>query len=157
MACPWQTGCAARRSGDPQAFPVKAAKYDKPLRRGAAFVAMRPDGAILLRRRPDHGLLAGMSEVPCSPWSTDFKPGSWNKYRPIDARWTAEREAVRHTFTHFHLHLDVFRAATTQDFQPPEGWWWSTREALADEALPTVMRKVIKLARAPRPDSSGDE
>ena len=42
------------------------------LRRGAAFVVLRADGRMLLRRRPEKGLLASMTEVPGSDWSHDF-------------------------------------------------------------------------------------
>src|SRR5436190_975712 len=36
--CPWRSACAARRRGDPEAFPLKAPKKEGRLRRGAAFV-----------------------------------------------------------------------------------------------------------------------
>ena len=47
-------------------------KREGRLRRGAAFVALRADGSILLRKRPDKGLLASMTEVPGSDWTHDF-------------------------------------------------------------------------------------
>ncbi|TIL55118.1 MAG: A/G-specific adenine glycosylase, partial [Mesorhizobium sp.] len=63
MLCPLREDCSAILSGDPERFPVRLPKDDKPLRRGAAFVAERNDGAILLRKRPEKGLLGGMTEV----------------------------------------------------------------------------------------------
>ena len=42
---------------------VKAVKAERPARRGAAFVAVRPDGAVLLRKRAETGLLGGMAEI----------------------------------------------------------------------------------------------
>ena len=70
--CPWMDDCAARRRGDPQTFPRKAPKREGRLRRGAAFVAVRADGCVLLRSRPPKGLLGGMTEVPTTEWSHDF-------------------------------------------------------------------------------------
>ena len=72
VLCPWMEDCAARRRGDPQTFPRKAPKREGKLRRGAAFVAVRADGCVLLRSRPPKGLLGGMTEVPTTDWSHDF-------------------------------------------------------------------------------------
>src|SRR5690606_19140167 len=64
--CPLRGDCAAARRGDAESFPVKAARAERPVRRGSAFVAVRSDGAVLLRRRAPKGLLGGMAEVPGS-------------------------------------------------------------------------------------------
>lgn len=70
--CPWSEPCLARRRGDAETFPRKAPKTEGRLRRGAAFVVTRADGALLVRTRPDKGLLAKMTEVPTTAWSHDF-------------------------------------------------------------------------------------
>ena len=46
------SACAARARGDAETFPRKAPKREGRLRRGAAFVALRADGRVLLRTRP---------------------------------------------------------------------------------------------------------
>ena len=51
MICPLNDDCAALRLGDPERFPYKAPKMERPQRVGAAFVAVRDDGAVLLRKR----------------------------------------------------------------------------------------------------------
>ena len=58
--------------GDQETFPRKAPKREGRLRRGAAFVVLRADGRVLLRKRPDKGLLGAMTEVPGSEWAHDF-------------------------------------------------------------------------------------
>ena len=58
--------------GDQETFPRKAPKREGRLRRGAAFVALRADGRVLLRSRPEKGLLGAMTEVPGSAWAHDF-------------------------------------------------------------------------------------
>src|SRR6266403_5903953 len=65
--CPLCDDCAARTRGDQEAFPRKAAKKSGALRRGAAFVVTRGD-QLLVRTRPEKGLLGGMTEVPGSRW-----------------------------------------------------------------------------------------
>src|SRR5216684_2923180 len=65
--CPLNDDCAARARGDQEIFPRKAPKKTGVLRRGAAFVVTRGD-ELLVRTRPDKGLLGGMTEVPTSHW-----------------------------------------------------------------------------------------
>jgi A/G-specific adenine glycosylase len=70
--CPFRGACAAHGRGDPEIFPLKKKKAEGRLRRGAAFVAVRADGHVLVRRRADKGLLGGMTEVPTTAWSAGF-------------------------------------------------------------------------------------
>ncbi len=137
--CPWTGGCAARAAGTQETFPRKAAKAERPVRHGTAFVAVRGDGAILLRRRPDKGLLGGMTEVPGTDWLPQPPPAA----PPLPGAWRSAGR-VEHTFTHFHLVLEV-RTALTDAPAPPDHWW-SGSNAIAGEALPSVMKKVVEAA-----------
>ena len=145
--CPWMDGCAARRGGDPERFPVKAERKKRRSRRGAAFVLTRADGFVLVRSRPPKGLLGGMTEVPTSHWSKDLNErdaladAPW----PTDARpqWRRVPGVVNHLFTHFPLQLVVYRATVNASAAAPGGMRWVALAGLAGEALPTVMRKVI--------------
>ncbi|MCW4113529.1 A/G-specific adenine glycosylase [Aurantimonas sp. MSK8Z-1] len=145
VICPVAAPCAARAEGRQTLFPVKPQRARKPLRRGAAFVALRPhDGAIWLRRRPEGGLLGGMSEPPTTGWSARADGAVDASEAPVAAAW-ASIGSVSHGFTHFDLELTVWRAEVAAD--PPGEGWWSPPAALAHEALPTLMRKVVRLAR----------
>jgi len=140
--CPWAADCSAFASGTPEAFPKKAQKKEKPTRRGAAFWTVRADGAVLLRRRPESGLLGGMMEVP----TTDWRERAWTEAEaiaaaPVAGAWRRLAGTVRHTFTHFHLELDVYAA----DVGDGDGLWCPPGR-LGNYALPTVMKKVARLA-----------
>jgi len=55
---------------------------------------------------------------------------------------------VRHTFTHFHLELTVW-AGRANGMEPHMGkaeGRWVPLGGLADEALPSVMRKLVRHA-----------
>ncbi|MEO9530254.1 A/G-specific adenine glycosylase [Roseibium sp.] len=146
--CPWRENCAAQPANVAETLPRKAPKKKKPTRFGAAFVAIdEKSGAVLLRRRPPEGLLGGMTEVPGTEWAADFAGEAALDLAPFPADWTRRPGEVKHTFTHFHLRLAVYRADLTLA-RPPEGGWWSARTELRDEALPTVMRKVLAMALA---------
>ncbi|MBO0345926.1 A/G-specific adenine glycosylase [Roseibium sp. CAU 1637] len=144
VLCPWTANCKARLSGTAQTLPRKLPKKQKPTRAGSAFVLLRPaDGAVLLRRRPPKGLLGGMTEVPGTEWAVDFDTASSLDFAPVAADWHKRLAVVKHTFTHFHLELTIWRAPAPAGYTPPEGHWWSSRDMLDDEALPTVMRKAV--------------
>jgi A/G-specific adenine glycosylase len=144
--CPWHEPCAARREGRQDQFPVKGQARPRSRRYGSAFVARRADGAILLRRRAENGLLGGMAEVPGTEWSERERDGDGPDAAPLLADWTPAAQPVQHTFTHFELTLLVHRAEVSADAAAPEGCWWSPAGALAQEALPSVIKKVIEAA-----------
>ena len=106
VICPLMQGCRGRALGIAEELPRRAPKADKPTRRGLAFVLMRKDGAVLLRKRPAKGLLGGMDEVPSSAWREGkLSIADALKEAPVPANWKVLEGGVRHTFTHFHLEL----------------------------------------------------
>ena len=141
--CPWSGACVARREGRQAQLPQKALKKARPTRYGTAFVARRADGAILLRRRPPKGLLGAMSEVPGTAWTEHAAPAG---APPFSAEWATVAVPVDHTFTHFHLRLSVRRTEVAPDDAAPTGHWWAPAGSLAEQALPSVMKKAIEAA-----------
>ncbi|MCP5372579.1 MAG: A/G-specific adenine glycosylase [Hyphomicrobiales bacterium] len=140
-ACPWAGACAARAAGRAADFPVKAPRRAKPVRRGVAFWITDPTGAVLLRRRPERGLLGGMMEVPSTDWAEQgVAPEDAPAQAPAGGGWTALPGLVRHTFTHFHLELSVL-AGRAAGREAVDGVWCPVGD-LGAHALPTVMRKV---------------
>ncbi|MEC9265808.1 MAG: A/G-specific adenine glycosylase [Pseudomonadota bacterium] len=143
MLCPLTDCCDGRPIAE--TLPRKKPKKAKPTRRGAAFWIERGDGAILLRRRPEKGLLGGMMEFPGTDWTETGSEALDDTGLPAMATVTGTAGSIRHTFTHFHLELLVFRARAI-DEAAPDNCTWCLPEALGDRALPTVMRKVAKAA-----------
>jgi A/G-specific adenine glycosylase len=141
--CPWMSGCAARARGDQESFPRKTEKKTGALRRGAAFVAVRADGFLLTRTRPEKGLLGGMTEVPVTDWTRDFDEATARDGVPLKAAWRRVPGVVTHTFTHFPLELAVYRGDVPARRKAPREMRWTPLAGLAGEALPNVMRKVV--------------
>jgi A/G-specific adenine glycosylase len=146
--CPWRTSCAAHAQGDVETYPRRTPKREGVLRRGAAFVARRTDGFVLLRSRPPRGLLGGMTEVPTTEWTADFDENDAINDAPRFAarkpvRWRRRLGAVRHVFTHFPLELAVYTAQPPTGTAAPKGARWVRITELAGEALPSLMRKVL--------------
>ncbi|HYU11045.1 MAG TPA: A/G-specific adenine glycosylase, partial [Stellaceae bacterium] len=67
VLCPWREACAARAAGIADNLPARLDKPERPWRYGVVFWLSRGDGAVLLRRRPEKGLLGGMIELPSTP------------------------------------------------------------------------------------------
>lgn len=143
--CPLNEDCTARAHGTQEIFPRKAPKKSGTLRRGAAFVVTRGD-ELLVRSRPEKGLLGGMTEVPGSDWFAGQEDAAAKQQAPDLkglSRWQRKVGVVTHVFTHFPLELVVYTAKAEARARAPEGMRWVPIATLADEALPNVMRKVI--------------
>jgi len=148
--CPWNRNCTAHLRGQAEIFPRRPPKREGAPRRGAAFVARRVDGFVLVRTRPARGLLGGMTEVPTTQWSADFAEEKARDAAPRFARrrvhWRRLAGTVRHGFTHFPLELSVYTSGVGAGTPAPQGTRWVAIARLSDEALPSLMRKVVAYA-----------
>jgi A/G-specific adenine glycosylase len=145
MLCPWSEPCAARAAGTAESLPARTAKSARPVRYGIAFWARRADGEVLLRRRPEKGLLGGMMEVPSTAWRAErWTLAEAKRAAPVAGRWRLLDGTVAHVFTHFALELTVATAEVSANGDADGVWCPPAR--LADYALPTVMKKVARHA-----------
>lgn len=129
LPCPVMEHCAARLAGRELELPVKTkAKPPRPELRVAAIVEGNGQyaGKVLVRRRPDKGLLAGMWELPHvlvdKEHAALFKEAA-DKEQGVLAQQLgemAERETgllirpqrwymdAEHVFSHIHWHMRVY-------------------------------------------------
>ena len=145
--CPWSGSCRARKLGLAEKLPRRAKKNAKPIRRAIAFFLVNKKGDVLLRRRPQEGLLGGMMEIPSSEWQEGKRPGlaAAQRSAPVAARWRLLPGKVRHVFSHFELELDVAVGSIAHAPAGKNGLWVK-RARLDAEALPSVMQKVARHA-----------
>lgn len=136
--CPWARACQAKATRRQLELPKRAAKPAKPVRYGIAYLARRADGAWLVQRRPERGLLGGMLGWPGTEWTAE-PPG---EAPPIQGEWRNPGVEVRHTFTHFQLRLSLRVAELQNDAQPDHGHFVAS---LRREDLPSVMRKAMDI------------
>jgi A/G-specific adenine glycosylase len=145
LACPWADSCVARQKGRTAELPGRPVKPARPIRHGAHFWLTDAGGNVLLRRRPSHGLLGGMLELPGSVW----RETAWNEREalgtaPVNAAWRPIG-TVRHVFTHFELRLDVFGAAVARIEAPG---LIAPIADLGELELSSLMRKCVRTALA---------
>jgi len=148
VLCPWRDDCRARALGIADELPAQGPKPERPLRHGVAFWLVREDGAVLLRRRPEKGLLGGMIELP----STDWRDTPWSvpealAAAPAETEWLPLAGVVEHGFTHFRLELAVMAGLARQ---PLEGLW-APPCRFKDFAFPTLTKKLVRYALAGAP------
>ncbi|QFT74283.1 A/G-specific adenine glycosylase [Ruegeria sp. THAF33] len=139
--CPLRDPCQSRVAGTQADLPRKTPKKPKPTRYGHVYVAQSADGAMVLERRPDKGLLGGMLGWPGSEWND--APA---ERPPFPANWTMLPGEVRHTFTHFHLILRIW-TTDAADHDIPEHLTVVDKHSFRPGDLPTVMRKAYDLWR----------
>jgi A/G-specific adenine glycosylase len=143
LVCPISRGCQALALGIAADLPARSPKRARPLRHGAVFWAVRRDGAVLLQRRPEEGLLGGMMEFPSTGWrAKPWGPAEAIGLAPLSADWKALPGLVRHGFTHFELELRVFTARARANAKGV----WCPIDRLSEMALPTLMKKVANHA-----------
>ncbi|PZW50341.1 A/G-specific DNA-adenine glycosylase [Humitalea rosea] len=139
--CPWREGCAGQAMAAD--LPVRAEKVPRPMRHGAHFLALDGAGRVLLGRRPGHGLLGGMADIPGTAWTgAPWTDAEALAEAPFAAPWAAVPGVALHGFTHFQLTMRLFWArveipGTNQDWRPL---------AEAARILPTVFRRLLVLA-----------
>ncbi|MBB44199.1 MAG: A/G-specific adenine glycosylase [Rhodospirillaceae bacterium] len=141
-ACPLLKYCMGARDGLASVLPIKKKREKKPWRKGTAFWISSTDGKILLRKRPDSGLLGGMMEFPSTPWSDE--PGSptpINAGLPISDIPHTLPGTVRHVFTHFRLELNVAHLRLKKNIHCDKIVWCAP-DHLSMYALPSVMKKI---------------
>ena len=143
-ACPWQLRCAAFREGRAAELPRRMKKQPKPKRFGTVFWLENGQGEVLLRRRPERGLLGGLMEFPSNDWGDVPSDGDWlANDAPVESDWRLLPGRVRHVFTHFALELTVMTGKVDRNSHiiEPEQVWVAV-DRLGDFALPTLMKKV---------------
>jgi A/G-specific adenine glycosylase len=143
MLCPWSDACIARAQGIAADLPRRAPKPTRPVRYGVLFWLTDEAGRVLLRRRPESGLLGGTTELPGTVWRTD----PWSEAEavaaaPMPADWRSAGE-VRHGLTHFELRIAVFTARVARI--EAAGFLCPVAD-LHDQALASVMRKCVRMA-----------
>ena len=131
--CPWGRICRARGAGVQADYPRREPRKTKPTRHGHVYLAHDNRGWIV-EQRPQSGLLGGMLGFPCSAWVQVQSPSA---VPPFQADWQAIGH-VRHTFTHFHLRLEVHltRTRCLGDYRP-----------IRADDLPTLFRKALHVAQ----------
>lgn len=150
-ACPVAEWCEARRLGVQEERPRPKDRKPVPAETVETAVIVRGDGAVLLSRRPEDGLLGGLWEFPGDDATADV--------RTIVAALTAAAdpvstlEPVVHTFTHKRVTYvptvwEVAEPRADAVSELPDGLAWVPEDRLEDYALPVAQQRIRRRTRA---------
>ena len=156
-SCPLGEFCAARKAGIAAALPRRVRRPAKPHRHGLVYWLWRDGGTegaeVLVTRRPEKGLLGGMTGFPGTDWREGDPPAPASA-APAILTWQPLETVVRHSFTHFHLRLRVMTGKADRELRiDGAGDWWPVAR-LAEKPLPTVMKKVVRAVFETLPDQA---
>jgi A/G-specific adenine glycosylase len=112
-SCPLNRLCAARRGGTVALFPRRTASRPVPEVAVAAGVVFK-GGRLLITQRPPEGLLGGLWEFPGGRLRAGESPAqacAREIKEEVDLEVAVEEPLtqVRHAYSHFRIHLHVFR------------------------------------------------
>jgi A/G-specific adenine glycosylase len=139
--CPLAAICMAAQQGSAAILPVREKKMNRRTEERTVFV-LQCSGKIAIRKRPAHGLLSGLWELPnvegfldaqaaatlCAQWGT----------KPQEVEKIVER---RHIFTHITWEMrGVFLQCAAES---PEFVWAAPQELAEVYSLPTAFRCVL--------------
>ena len=139
MICPVAEFCEARAQGIAAELPRKKAKALKPQRSGSVYWIENGQGGVLLHRRPEKGMLGGMTGFPTSDWCK-----SGNDFSAPENLKT-HTEKVKHSFTHFDLTLEI--KSGQGDLKITEDYFWHPVEEIGSIGFPTLFKKVLRLVK----------
>lgn len=101
--CPLQDDCSALATNRVQDFPGKKPKKERPVKAVHMLLAQRPDGNILLQKRPPNGIWAGLWSLPEYDDLDALKQAA--KLRFGDDGELQTLSDIRHNFSHYQLHI----------------------------------------------------
>ncbi len=110
--CPWRDMCLAKQQKCWQEYPKKAAKKPRKIEKRTVFI-MGDGEKILLHKRPDRGLLAGLYELPSvEGYIAEKDLIAYVRalgFSPLRIQKLAD---AKHIFSHIEWHMKGYRILT---------------------------------------------
>ncbi len=139
--CPWQSACAAFRSGRTAEFPAPAPRRRPPKRHSVAFRLTNRRGEVLLRRQTASGPFRGMLVLPATPWKASRPTASEiRSARPQGGAWKRVAGRVEHRLSHLALQTEIHAAVTEHEPAGEETWHPARSDS---RRLPAYTRKLL--------------
>ncbi len=147
--CPLNAYCKAHQNGTVTELPVRTVKTKRRIEHRTLFICITNEATprLLIQKRPDNGLLAGLWELP----SVD------GTLSPEDAAvWVANRAGIdtnpvpveqlvgKHIFSHLEWRMTAYLFRTDVYSLPSPHLWVSGRELTQTYALPSAFRSFFE-------------
>lgn len=147
VSCPVASYCSARRRGEQDSIPPRKTK--PALRVTAAVAVIRRNGKVLIQKRPDKGLLAGLWEFPggkVEPGET-LESALRREIREelgVEVRDPVFLARVKHAYTKYRVDLHAFLCRAAGALRPSPRRLWVKPAALRSYAFPAGSAKIVE-------------
>ncbi len=149
QACPLALDCQAFALGRPQDFPRSSPRRIRPARTCYMVLAQRDDGAVLLLRRPPHGIWGGLWSLP--EFKERIQAEAWCEQELGYSGDYVQWPPLHHAFTHFELTiipLSIHLHANRQSSMVAMDWvWYNSGHAKTGGIAAPVARLLMRLAQ----------
>ena len=147
--CPLHGGCEGYAAGTAAGLPVRSPKKARRIERRTVLVliSQTADGRrVLLHRREEKGLLAGLWELPnVQGWLTADEAKAYACALGAVSQKTFVLEEGCHIFSHIEWQMKGFMLPA-DCFAPAQDWAWVSAGQLEEEtALPSAFRTYARL------------
>ena len=146
--CPLNKICLANAQNRQSELPQKTPKKIKP-ERFCNVLLMSNQTHLLLEKRPPNGIWGGLwvlPEILSVKNNIEKEAKNYAKEHGFRIKKPMEIMQLKHSFTHFHLHIKVWRAdvliikkATKED-----NFAWIEKTELAQFGMPSPMQKILR-------------
>lgn len=143
-ACPLASDCVALHEGRIAELPAPRPRKAVPVRSTVMLLLRDGDGAVLLERRPPHGIWGGLWCLPETADEASAAAEARERYGIVTG--PLQRLApLRHAFTHFVLDIAPLAASVDTRGRPcgVEGVTWASSAALGALGLPAPVRGLV--------------
>jgi len=143
--CPVSSHCKAMKEGIQEQLPVKGkAKPPKPVAVSVAF--LERDGQILIRQRPNQGLLAGLWELPnVEGYRQELE--EYFRQQNVEVLSLSPVMEHQHIFSHLQWNMEVFYAEVDPSQINSTIGKWVHWEELGEYTFPVSFQKILAKLR----------
>ena len=141
VVCPVADSCQAFAAGTTDAFPGKRPRKPRPVRAVNMLVWRREDGAVLLERRPDHGVWGGL-------WS--FPERDAEVTVPAEYPRAERLPGLTHRFTHFDLEISPWCVPAGSEVADAPSQRWVHPDALESVGVPRPVEQILESLQSAR-------
>ncbi|WP_017754317.1 A/G-specific adenine glycosylase [Calidifontibacillus oryziterrae] len=152
LLCPVQQHCLAFQEGVQDELPIKSRK--KAIKDVVLIVGIikNDEGKILIRKRPNTGLLANLWEFP--NFEMGISPVLLSQQEQlvkfINDKYRVKLKGIdyvmnlKHEFSHLLWDIAVYRGATTSKFEPTDNERFVYLHEVSEYAFPVSFQKIIE-------------
>ncbi|MCR5666277.1 MAG: A/G-specific adenine glycosylase [Eubacterium sp.] len=143
--CPWEPLCESRKNGTQMEYPNKPKKAKRKIEKRAVLI-IRDGNHVLIQKRPDKGLLAGLYELPSiegQPKRTDII--EYVQRLGLEPLHIKKVEDAKHIFSHIEWHMKGYVVSVAEPAEPPKDLLMAEFATIQREyAIPSAFSAYLK-------------